>query len=48
MDDTLVLMKPRNIPSVIKKFESFDKNLKFTVDKFENGSVYFLDLEISK
>ena len=26
--DTLVLIKPRNIPSVLKKFYSFDKNLK--------------------
>ena len=29
-------------------FNSFDKNLNFTVDKFENGKVHFLDLEISE
>ena len=48
VDDTLVLIKPHNIPSVFKKFNSLDKNLKFTVDKFENGPVDFLDLEISR
>ena len=38
-----------NIPAVLKKFKSFDKNLKFTVDSFQNGkAVHFLDLQISK
>ena len=31
----------------MNKFNSFDKNLKFTVDNFENGKIYLLDLEIS-
>ena len=48
VDDTLVLIKPCDIPSVLKKFNSFDKNLNFSVDKFENGKVHFLDLEISE
>ena len=48
MDDTLVLIKPCDIPSVLRKFNSFDKNLTFTVDAFENERVHFLDLEISK
>ena len=48
VDDTLVLIKPCDIPSVLKKFNSFDKNLNLTVDKFENGKVHFLDLEISE
>ena len=39
VDDTLVLIKPKEIP--------FDKNLKFTVDNFENRKIHFLDLEIS-
>ena len=47
VDDTLVLMKPKDIPFVLNKFNSFDKNLKFTVDNFENGKIHFLDLEIS-
>ena len=48
VDDTLVLIKPCDIPSVLKKFNSFDKNLNFTVDKFENGKGHFLDLKISE
>ena len=27
VDDTLVLIKPSDIPAVLKKFNSFDKNL---------------------
>ena len=48
VDDTLVLIKPCDIPLVLKKFNSFDKNLNFTVDKFKDGKVHFLDLEISE
>ena len=47
VDDTLVVIKPKDIPFVLNKFNSFDKNLKFTVDNFENGKIHFLDLEIS-
>ena len=47
VDDALVLMKPEDIPFVLDKFNSFDKNLKFTVDNFENGKIHSLDLEIS-
>ena len=46
VDDTLVLMKVSDIPFVLNKFNSFDKNLKFTVDTFDSGKVHFLDLEI--
>ena len=31
---------------VLKAFNGFGKNLKFTVDKFENETPHFLDLEI--
>ena len=31
---------------MLKKFNSFNKNLQFTVDKFENETPHFLDLEI--
>ena len=44
VDDTLVLIKPKDIPFVLNKFNSFDKNLKFTVDNFENGKIHFLDI----
>ena len=48
VDDTLVLMKVSDIPFVLNKFNSFDKNLKFTVDTFDSRKVHFLDLEISQ
>ena len=47
-DDTFVLMKILDIPFVLNKFKSFDKNLQFTVDTFDSGKVHFLDLEISQ
>ena len=47
VDDTLVLIKPSDIPFVLNKLNSFDKNLKFTVDTFQDGTVHFLNLEIT-
>ncbi len=47
VDDTLVLIKPSDIPVVLEKFNSFDPNLKFTVDKFSDGVIHFLDIKIS-
>ena len=47
VDVTLVLIKPSDIPFVLNKFNSYDKNLKFTVDTFQDGTVQFLDLEIT-
>ena len=47
VDDTLVLIKPKDITFVLNKFNSFDKNLKFTMDNFENGKIHLLDLEVS-
>ena len=44
VDDTLVLIKPEDIPFILNKLNSFDKNLKFMVDNFENGKIHFLDL----
>ena len=48
VDDTLVLIKPCDIPTVLTKFNQFDKNLKFTVDTFGDGLVHFLDITISQ
>ena len=47
VDDTLLLIKPCDITSVFSKFNSFDKNLKFTVDNFSDGTVHFLGLKIT-
>ena len=46
VDDTLLLVKPGDIDIIVSKFNGFDKNIQFTVDKFENGTPHFLDLEI--
>ena len=46
VDDTLLLVKRPDIDKVLKAFNWFDKNLKFTVDRFENEIPHFLHLEI--
>ena len=33
---------------VFDKFSSFNKNLKFTVDRFDYNKVHFLDIIINK
>ena len=40
------LLKRQDIDKVLQASNGFDKNLKFTVDKFENETPHFLDLEI--
>ena len=47
VDDTLLLVKPENIDTIHKIFNTFDKNIQFTVDKFANDVPHFLDIEIS-
>ena len=44
VDDTLVLVKEDRIDEVLAAFNSFDRNLQFTVDEFDDGLVHFLDL----
>ena len=46
VDDTLVLIKEDQIDKILKTFNSFHNNLWFTVDKFENEDVRFLDLRV--
>ena len=46
VDDTLVLVKEDQIDKILKAFNSFHNNLQFTVNKFENEDVHFLDLKI--
>ena len=46
VDDTLVLIKPENINYVHNLLNSYHKNLKFTVDTFEDNLIHFLDLLI--
>ena len=47
VDDTLALIKISDIPEILDKFNGFDKNLKFTVDTFSDGTIHFLDILIS-
>ena len=46
VDDTLVMIKKDKIQHVLNSFNSFDKNLRFTVDTFDNGNIHFLDIKI--
>ena len=46
VDDTLLVIKRTDISCVLNKFNSFDDNLKFTIDTFENCVPHFLDIEI--
>ena len=47
VDDTLLLVKPTDIDRIHQKLNTFDKNIQFTVDKFETETPHFLDIEIS-
>ena len=46
VNNMLVLVKEDQIGKILKAFNSFDNNLWFTVDKFENEDVHFLDFKI--
>ena len=47
IDDTLLMIKPDNVKEVHNFLNKFDKNLRFTVDMFQNHVPHFLDLELS-
>ena len=47
IDDTLLVIKPDNTKEVHNFLNKFDKNLRFTVDMFQNQVPHFLDLELS-
>ena len=46
IDDNLVMINDDHIDEVQNRLNAFDENLKFTVDKFEDGIIYFLDILI--
>ena len=45
VDDTLLLVKPADIPHIHNLFNKFDKNLRFTVDRFENEVPHFREIK---
>ena len=47
VDDTLLVVKPKNVSQVHNVLNKFGKNLRFTVDVFQNEVPHFLDLELS-
>ena len=47
VDDTLIVVKSQDVSRIHKLLNSFDKNLKFTIDLFENKVPHFLNLELS-
>ena len=46
VEDASLVIKRTDISCVLNKFSSFDDNLKFTIDTFENCVPHFLDIEI--
>ena len=48
VDDTLLLVKDKDINYIYKRLNSFDKKIKFTVDTFPDRKVYFLDIKVDK
>ena len=44
---TLVLIKPSDIPEILNKLNTFDKNIQFTIYTFPDSIIYFLDILIS-
>lgn len=47
-DSTLLFAKQDDIKYIFNKFNSFHKNLKFMMDRFEDNSVHFLEITIGK
>ena len=48
VDNTLLLVKDKDIKYIHKRLNSFDNNIKFTVDTFPDGNVHFLDIRVDK
>ena len=48
VDDTLVLIRPSDISTVLQKFNSFHPQIQFTHEEFtDNKDIHFLDIKIS-
>ena len=45
VDDTILLAKEDDIDNIVQQFNTFDDNLKFTIDKFTDSNVHFLNIK---
>ena len=48
VDDILFLVKEKDIKVIYERLNSFDKNIKFTIDNFPDINARFLDVQIDK
>ena len=48
VDNTLLLVKDKDINYIHKRLNSFDKNIRFIVDTFPDRIVNFLDIKVDK
>ena len=48
VDNTLMMLKPEDVDSVLEEFNRYHPSLQFTVDRFQNEIPHFLDLEIHR
>ena len=48
VDNTLLLVNDTDINYIHKRLNSFDKNIKFTVDTLPDGNVHFWDIKVDK
>ena len=46
VDDNLLLVNDGDIDPILKNLNSYNKNIKPTVDRFINEDVHFLDIKI--
>ena len=46
VDDIMLCIHENNIDDTLKTFKSYDTNLQFTVERSNNNSISFLDIEI--
>ena len=46
VDDTLVMIKNHKMLHILNSFHSFNKNLRFTIDRFDNDNIHFLAIKI--
>ena len=47
VDDILVLAKVEDIDNIMKQFNLLDKTSQFTIDRFEDSIIHFLDIKIN-